>query len=639
MSRSLSGRTTNPNAKRPSMQKRASVSHGEGMWLKQAKARERRMSLKREQSQRGSLLSRSLHSQRNLNLSNSNRASVRSLLALGVTRHSHGPLNLSRSGRFLNLSRSGSGSGREVHGDGEGASSPSTPEREMGATAGILSDRSIKDDPFSVPRPSSIVCSEDDPSSASPLNKEGRADDGKVLVASGSGEHGNVEMSFIGGSGATVAAAAAAAASVDDDENDKDVTAFLDSLEDEGGESATFADHVATRVTFSSCSVQYYNTSLGVNPFVSSGPPLTLAWDCDPSATDRDIPVDTFESCRSHLRRSGWDLILSRAERERRLLDAGCTRDAIANGVREVMKVKHRRRRTVLNLKVSGAEEFVEGWSRAVTKGIGMRKSSHSLYNEWIRSGGTAAAAPELPKTGDSLPNPLEAAEGCAGAYEALVERAGAEGQTQTSSEDGGGAMITRNVSLRKQGSERPAGPAFGISHLCTGSLRAELLLDGNGGGGGNEVGREDEEKEKTGDEGTDVIEKGGHAAGQEQRPAESSAPSPMKPFAIVGLIHPGSPASEAGLRRGDRIAKFGGVSADNHRNLKAVTEVGRAAAAAERSVPMTVFRREQVREAEAAADDSEGDREGAGETSVELTIRPRAWSGAGHLGFLLRRC
>lgn len=47
-------------------------------------------------------------------------------------------------------------------------------------------------------------------------------------------------------------------------------------------------------------------------------------------------------------------------------------------------------------------------------------------------------------------------------------------------------------------------------------------------------------------------------------------------PFAKINSVEPGSPAEEAGLKRGDYLKKFGGVNALNHDGLKALAkEVG----------------------------------------------------------------
>jgi hypothetical protein len=47
-------------------------------------------------------------------------------------------------------------------------------------------------------------------------------------------------------------------------------------------------------------------------------------------------------------------------------------------------------------------------------------------------------------------------------------------------------------------------------------------------------------------------------------------------PFAKINSVEPGSPAEEAGLKRGDYLKKFGGVNALNHDGLRALAkEVG----------------------------------------------------------------
>ena len=44
--------------------------------------------------------------------------------------------------------------------------------------------------------------------------------------------------------------------------------------------------------------------------------------------------------------------------------------------------------------------------------------------------------------------------------------------------------------------------------------------------------------------------------------------------FALVDGVAPGSPAASAGLRRSDRIVRFGSIDASNHDHLKAIAPV-----------------------------------------------------------------
>merc|ERR1712093_157417 len=87
----------------------------------------------------------------------------------------------------------------------------------------------------------------------------------------------------------------------------------------------------------------------------------------------------------------------------------------------------------------------------------------------------------------------------------------------------------------------------------------------------------------------------------------EGQAP---EPFAIVNGVAPGSPASSAGLLRGDKLLRFGSVNSSNHQGLRAVaTEVSKNE---NRTVTISVLREE---------------------ATVSLVLVPKTWSGRGLLG------
>ena len=157
----------------------------------------------------------------------------------------------------------------------------------------------------------------------------------------------------------------------------------------EGGKSSIFTKqkrqirNSKRKVHFSTVSVRHYPIILGNNPFVTSGPSLELAWEYVSSLDEVNIPLDSYEAFHAPIRRSEWDLALSRGERESQLLESGYTREEIATAIRETNRIKSQRVQTALNIKMEGIEEFTENARRRGMEIIGLRKNSDWLYNEW----------------------------------------------------------------------------------------------------------------------------------------------------------------------------------------------------------------------------------------------------------------
>ncbi|KAL1919510.1 uncharacterized protein VTP21DRAFT_2203 [Calcarisporiella thermophila] len=67
------------------------------------------------------------------------------------------------------------------------------------------------------------------------------------------------------------------------------------------------------------------------------------------------------------------------------------------------------------------------------------------------------------------------------------------------------------------------------------------------------------------------------HAQNREQQHSASFSSHPAEdvhPFALVDSVAPDSPASQAGLMRGDKIVRFGELHEGNHRGLQALPGV-----------------------------------------------------------------
>lgn len=135
-------------------------------------------------------------------------------------------------------------------------------------------------------------------------------------------------------------------------------------------------------VQFSFINVRLYSRILGDNPSCSSGPSISIGWDFE---AERKTSIDDYEMTKESVpRRSRKDhhMLVPRLEREVMLLGLGYSRRAIAEAVRQNVKCKNQRRRTVHNLFLSGVEEATERTMKIFKTCInfGQRKKNRALY-------------------------------------------------------------------------------------------------------------------------------------------------------------------------------------------------------------------------------------------------------------------
>lgn len=316
-------------------------------------------------------------------------------------------------------------------------------------------------------------------------------------------------------------------------------------------------------VNFSSVTIRYHPFILGNNPFCSSGPPLELAWKCESSSTDSNVPINVFEEVRGPYRRSEWDLALSRGERESLLLEAGFSRDQIAAAIRECSHVKAHRANTVVNMKMSGVEEVADEIRRKGTKMVGLRWSSNWLYHDWKGDRSSRRYQSYLASP------PVQSSDTTKSARPSFDETKKKKKKVSTKISPKEAEVEHRDISHD--------GPAFGIA--CR-SFSTKVVLSSG-----------EEKSEPDGDKGM--------------------------PFAEVKVVYAGSPAHEAGLKRGDRLIKLGSITRLNHNHCKAIPEIGQVAATKEQTLLVVI-------------ENPHGERR-------TVTIQPKKWNGRGHFGFLFR--
>ncbi|KAL7545051.1 hypothetical protein ACHAWF_008416 [Thalassiosira exigua] len=112
----------------------------------------------------------------------------------------------------------------------------------------------------------------------------------------------------------------------------------------------------------------------------------------------------------------------------------------------------------------------------------------------------------------------------------------------------------------------------------------------------------------------------------QQQQRQVSFQPEPAAPFAIIDEVASDSPASEAGLKEGDLVFRFGAVTGRDGNEFRAIAALVPAAAAERKSIAVSV--RRKTTELGGLAE--------VVKTEV-VDLRPRPWGGRGLLGCHIR--
>eukprot|EP00562_Extubocellulus_spinifer_P017495 CAMPEP_0178605256 /NCGR_PEP_ID=MMETSP0697-20121206/36472_1 /TAXON_ID=265572 /ORGANISM="Extubocellulus spinifer, Strain CCMP396" /LENGTH=566 /DNA_ID=CAMNT_0020243665 /DNA_START=88 /DNA_END=1789 /DNA_ORIENTATION=+ len=139
-------------------------------------------------------------------------------------------------------------------------------------------------------------------------------------------------------------------------------------------------------VGFSTIEVREYSRTLGDNPAVTSGPPVTIEWEYN-SATRTVIAVDEYESSKPPPR-AKYEIVVPRSVREEWLRGSGFSRMEIAESVKAINREKRKRHQTVQS--INGGRDKLDETVERVGRGLGrvlLRKpSSKALYNDWLQS-------------------------------------------------------------------------------------------------------------------------------------------------------------------------------------------------------------------------------------------------------------
>jgi hypothetical protein len=139
----------------------------------------------------------------------------------------------------------------------------------------------------------------------------------------------------------------------------------------------------AKSVSFSTVSVREYQRILGDNPSCSCGPSIGIGWKFD---SEDSFSVNQWEDWRQE-ERDATLLVLCREEREELLLELGYNQKVIAQAVRDIIKIKNKRRQTIHNLEAMAVEEMMESATKKLKsvrkRGIfGKRKKKKRNEND-----------------------------------------------------------------------------------------------------------------------------------------------------------------------------------------------------------------------------------------------------------------
>eukprot|EP00529_Nitzschia_sp_RCC80_P017477 CAMPEP_0113474956 /NCGR_PEP_ID=MMETSP0014_2-20120614/18862_1 /TAXON_ID=2857 /ORGANISM="Nitzschia sp." /LENGTH=814 /DNA_ID=CAMNT_0000367841 /DNA_START=231 /DNA_END=2675 /DNA_ORIENTATION=- /assembly_acc=CAM_ASM_000159 len=135
------------------------------------------------------------------------------------------------------------------------------------------------------------------------------------------------------------------------------------------------------KVRFQSVEIREFSRTVSDNPSCSSGPPIGISWD---HSEPRLHNINVFEHHRGYERKRQLDMVLSRGEREKLLLEWGVPYQQIAEGTRSALRVKNQRRQTIVNSgKVAKLEETFEDASRRLKNAfsIGRSRSQEDKLN------------------------------------------------------------------------------------------------------------------------------------------------------------------------------------------------------------------------------------------------------------------
>eukprot|EP00814_Leptocylindrus_danicus_P004896 CAMPEP_0116022308 /NCGR_PEP_ID=MMETSP0321-20121206/10910_1 /TAXON_ID=163516 /ORGANISM="Leptocylindrus danicus var. danicus, Strain B650" /LENGTH=258 /DNA_ID=CAMNT_0003493355 /DNA_START=96 /DNA_END=872 /DNA_ORIENTATION=- len=135
---------------------------------------------------------------------------------------------------------------------------------------------------------------------------------------------------------------------------------------------------VSSNVSFNKVQIREYPVTIGDNPSVSTGPPLSIGWDVQ---EEYHHDLDDYEDGRGP-RRETFQMIVPRKTREDMLKHAGHSRREFASAIRGTIRTKNQRKATVRNLQFAKADEGIEKVARKL-KGLFRKKEKIDYQHTW----------------------------------------------------------------------------------------------------------------------------------------------------------------------------------------------------------------------------------------------------------------
>lgn len=124
-------------------------------------------------------------------------------------------------------------------------------------------------------------------------------------------------------------------------------------------------------VSFTSVSIRSYEQTMGDNPSVSYGPPISLDWDYEQHDA---LDIDEFESERVFVRRSMRQLAMNYYRRKSLLTrDYGFTEEELMKAKKDADKTKMKRFVTNYFLPMMKVEDALESAGRKAKRAVGIR--------------------------------------------------------------------------------------------------------------------------------------------------------------------------------------------------------------------------------------------------------------------------
>jgi len=189
-------------------------------------------------------------------------------------------------------------------------------------------------------------------------------------------------------------------------------------LLDDGG--ANLPPTLKRNVSFHKVEVRNYDVTVGDNPAVTTGPPVSLDWTYFPEHEVKH--VEEYEAERA-MRKKKDELRIGRAEREARLKAEGYTEVDMIRAIHEAEEAQKRRNETVRTLHAMEGELLVENMSRKIKRIVTLSSEKKEQKRLWKKAEKFAkkqskagrrskSKSSEMTSDGTTMPDVSEASNG-----------------------------------------------------------------------------------------------------------------------------------------------------------------------------------------------------------------------------------